>query len=146
MAITDILISKELETNAPSIKYSGNEGPKSPQEMQQKGRSDIRDEKERSNQNYKRNKRREPSNEIQNAKHVEMAKKSGARERNRRPECATLILPWTRCERDIKPKQSRAKCQRLSKCCTRPPNSHDTGRAETRTPKEPDPQRGVSQP
>ena len=35
MAITDILISEELQTNAPSIKYTGNEGPKSPQEMQQ---------------------------------------------------------------------------------------------------------------
>ena len=35
MAITDISISEELETNAPSIKYSGNEGPKSPQEMEQ---------------------------------------------------------------------------------------------------------------
>ena len=35
MAITDIQISEELETNAPSIKYRGNEGPKSPQEMQQ---------------------------------------------------------------------------------------------------------------
>jgi len=35
MAITDIQISEELETNAPSIKYSGNEGPKSPQEEQQ---------------------------------------------------------------------------------------------------------------
>ena len=35
MAITDINISEELETNAPSIKYSGNEGPKSPQEMEQ---------------------------------------------------------------------------------------------------------------
>ena len=34
MAITDIQISEELETNAPSIKYSGNEGPKSPQEME----------------------------------------------------------------------------------------------------------------
>jgi hypothetical protein len=34
MAITDIQISEELETNAPSIKYSGNEGPKSPQEKQ----------------------------------------------------------------------------------------------------------------
>ena len=32
MAITDIQISEELETNAPSIKYSGSEGPKSPQE------------------------------------------------------------------------------------------------------------------
>ena len=35
MAITDIQISEELETNAPSIKYRGNEGPRSPQEMQQ---------------------------------------------------------------------------------------------------------------
>ena len=35
MAITDIQISEELETSAPSIKYSGNEGPKSPQEEQQ---------------------------------------------------------------------------------------------------------------
>jgi hypothetical protein len=35
MAITDISISEELQTNAPSIKYSGNEGPKSPQEMEQ---------------------------------------------------------------------------------------------------------------
>jgi hypothetical protein len=35
MAITDIQISEELETNAPSIRYSGNEGPKSPQEEQQ---------------------------------------------------------------------------------------------------------------
>ena len=33
MAITDINISEELQTNAPSIKYRGNEGPKSPQEM-----------------------------------------------------------------------------------------------------------------
>ena len=32
MAITDINISEQLETNAPSIKYRGNEGPKSPQE------------------------------------------------------------------------------------------------------------------
>ena len=35
MAITDIQISEELMTNAPSIKYSGNEGPKSPKEMEQ---------------------------------------------------------------------------------------------------------------
>ena len=35
MAITDISISEELMTGAPSIKYRGNEGPKSPQEMQQ---------------------------------------------------------------------------------------------------------------
>jgi len=34
MAITDIQISEDLETNAPSIKYRGNEGPKSPQEME----------------------------------------------------------------------------------------------------------------
>ena len=35
MAITDLQISEELMTNAPSIKYRGNEGPKSPQEMEQ---------------------------------------------------------------------------------------------------------------
>ena len=35
MGIEDIQISEELETNAPSIKYSGNEGPKSPQQMQE---------------------------------------------------------------------------------------------------------------
>jgi hypothetical protein len=34
MAITDISISEELMTNAPSIKYRGEEGPKSPQEEQ----------------------------------------------------------------------------------------------------------------
>ena len=34
MGIEDINISEELETNAPSIKYTGNEGPKSPQEEQ----------------------------------------------------------------------------------------------------------------
>ena len=34
MAITDISISEELKTNAPSIKYRGNEGPKSPQEIE----------------------------------------------------------------------------------------------------------------
>jgi len=33
MAITDINISEELMTNAPSIKYRGEEGPKSPEEM-----------------------------------------------------------------------------------------------------------------
>ena len=32
MGIEDIQISEELETNAPSIKYRGDEGPKSPQE------------------------------------------------------------------------------------------------------------------
>jgi len=34
MGIEDIQISEELKTNAPSIKYRGNEGPKSPQEEQ----------------------------------------------------------------------------------------------------------------
>ena len=34
MGIEDIQISEELETNAPSIKYRGDEGPKSPQEME----------------------------------------------------------------------------------------------------------------
>ena len=34
MAITDINISEQLETSAPSIKYEGNEGPQSPQEQQ----------------------------------------------------------------------------------------------------------------
>ena len=34
MGIEDIQISEELQTNAPSIKYSGNEGPKSPQDEQ----------------------------------------------------------------------------------------------------------------
>ena len=33
MALTDIDISEILETNAPSIKYRGNEGPKSPEEQ-----------------------------------------------------------------------------------------------------------------
>ena len=32
MGIEDIQISEELETSAPSIRYSGDEGPKSPQE------------------------------------------------------------------------------------------------------------------
>ena len=35
MGIEDIQISEELETNAPSIKYRGNEGPKSPQQIEQ---------------------------------------------------------------------------------------------------------------
>ena len=35
MGIEDIQISEELQTNTPSIKYSGNEGPKSPQQMQE---------------------------------------------------------------------------------------------------------------
>ena len=32
MAITDISISEELMTDAPSIKYRGEEGPKSPEQ------------------------------------------------------------------------------------------------------------------
>ena len=44
MAITDISISEELMTNAPSIKYRGDEGPKSPQEMQMQMVDDILDE------------------------------------------------------------------------------------------------------
>ena len=43
MGIEDIQISEKLETNAPSIKYSGNEGPKSPQEMQQKAEYDMQE-------------------------------------------------------------------------------------------------------
>ena len=35
MGIEDIQLSEELETNAPSIKYRGDEGPKSPQQEQQ---------------------------------------------------------------------------------------------------------------
>ena len=35
MLTEDIQISEELETNAPSIKYSGNEGPKSPQQIEE---------------------------------------------------------------------------------------------------------------
>ena len=35
MAITDINISEQLETDAPSIKYSGNEGPQNPQQPQE---------------------------------------------------------------------------------------------------------------
>ena len=44
MAITDISISEELMTNAPSIKYRGDEGPKSPQEMQMMMVDDVLDE------------------------------------------------------------------------------------------------------
>ena len=40
MAITDIDISETLETNAPSIRYRGNEGPKSPEEQMQMAGSD----------------------------------------------------------------------------------------------------------
>ena len=35
MAITDINISEQLQTDAPSIKYTGNEGPQNPQQQQQ---------------------------------------------------------------------------------------------------------------
>ena len=35
MAITDINISEQLETDAPSIKYTGNEGPQNPQQQQE---------------------------------------------------------------------------------------------------------------
>ena len=44
MGIEDIQISEELETNAPSIKYSGNEGPKSPQQMQEMMMAEIEEE------------------------------------------------------------------------------------------------------
>ena len=44
MGIEDIQISEELETNAPSIKYSGNEGPKSPQQMQEMMVSQLEEE------------------------------------------------------------------------------------------------------
>ncbi len=44
MGIEDIQISEELETNAPSIKYSGNEGPKSPQQMQQMMMAQLEEE------------------------------------------------------------------------------------------------------
>jgi len=40
MAITDINISEQLETSAPSIKYRGDEGPKSPQEQMEMAGSD----------------------------------------------------------------------------------------------------------
>ena len=44
MAITDISISEELMTNAPSIKYRGNEGPKSPEEERMMMVDDVLDE------------------------------------------------------------------------------------------------------
>ena len=44
MGIEDIQISEELETNAPSIKYSGNEGPKSPQQMQEMMMAQLEEE------------------------------------------------------------------------------------------------------
>ena len=47
MAITDIQISEELETNAPSIKYTGDEGPKSPQEMEMMADAMLKEEYEK---------------------------------------------------------------------------------------------------
>jgi hypothetical protein len=44
MGIEDIQISEELTTNAPSIKYSGNEGPKSPQQMQEMMMAQLEEE------------------------------------------------------------------------------------------------------
>ena len=44
MAITDISISEELMTNAPSIKYRGNEGPKSPKEERMMMVDEVLDE------------------------------------------------------------------------------------------------------
>ena len=44
MGIEDIQISEELETNAPSIKYSGDEGPKSPQKMQEMMMAQLEEE------------------------------------------------------------------------------------------------------
>ena len=44
MAITDLQISEELMTNAPSIKYRGNEGPKSPEEEKMMMVDDVLDE------------------------------------------------------------------------------------------------------
>jgi len=44
MGIEDIQISEELETNAPSIKYRGNEGPKSPQQMQEMMMAELEEE------------------------------------------------------------------------------------------------------
>jgi len=47
MAITDIQISEELETNAPSIKYRGDEGPKSPEEEMMMADSLLKEEYEK---------------------------------------------------------------------------------------------------
>ena len=44
MGIEDIQISEELETNAPSIKYRGDEGPKSPQQMQEMMMAQLEEE------------------------------------------------------------------------------------------------------
>ena len=41
MAITDINISEQLQTDAPSIKYTGNEGPQNPQQGQQQQQQEI---------------------------------------------------------------------------------------------------------
>ena len=47
MAITDIQISEELATNAPSIKYTGDEGPKSPQQEMEMADALLREEYEK---------------------------------------------------------------------------------------------------
>ena len=44
MAITDLQISEELMTDAPSIKYRGNEGPKSPEEERMMMVDEVLDE------------------------------------------------------------------------------------------------------
>jgi len=41
MAITDINISEQLQTDAPSIKYTGNEGPQNPQQGQQQQQQEM---------------------------------------------------------------------------------------------------------
>jgi len=41
MAITDINISEQLQTDAPSIKYTGNEGPQNPQQGQQQQQQEV---------------------------------------------------------------------------------------------------------
>ena len=41
MAITDINISEQLQTDAPSIKYTGNEGPQNPQLQQQQQQQEM---------------------------------------------------------------------------------------------------------
>jgi hypothetical protein len=44
MGIEDIQISEELETNAPSIKYRGDEGPKSPQQIEKMMMAQLEEE------------------------------------------------------------------------------------------------------
>jgi hypothetical protein len=44
MGIEDIQISEELETNAPSIKYTGDEGPKSPEQIEQMMMAQLEEE------------------------------------------------------------------------------------------------------